>query len=119
MEFLRQEYWGSLPFFFPGDLPDPGIEPTSPAAPALEEGFSTTAPPGKHSIKTVYTWGFPGGSVVKNLPANAGDTADSGLISGLERSPVEGNGNLLQYSCLENPMDRGVWWATVHGITKE
>ena len=59
--------------------------------------------------------GFPGGSVVKNLPANAGD---SGLIPGSERSPGEGNGNPLQYSCLENPMDRGAWRATVHGVSE-
>ena len=59
--------------------------------------------------------GFPGGSVVKNPPANAGDT-DS--IPGAGRSPGEGNGNPLQYSCLENPMDRGAWWATVHGVTE-
>ena len=59
--------------------------------------------------------GFPGGSVVKNLPANAGD---SGLIPGSERSPGVGNGNLVLYSCLENPMDRGAWWATVHGVVK-
>ena len=52
--------------------------------------------------------GFPGGSVVKNPPANAGDV---GLIPGLGRSPGEGNGNPLQYSCLENPMDRGAWQA--------
>ena len=60
--------------------------------------------------------GFPGGSVVKNLPANEGD---SGLITGLGRSPGEGIGNLLQHSCLGNPMDRGTWWATVHGVAKE
>ena len=59
--------------------------------------------------------GFPGGSVVKNLPANAGDV---GLISFLGRSPGEGNGNPLQYSCLENPMDRGAWWATVHEVAR-
>ena len=61
-------------------------------------------------------WGFPAGSVVKNLPANAGD---SGSIPGSGRSPGEGNGNPLQYSCLGNPMDRGVWQATVRGVTKE
>ena len=55
--------------------------------------------------------GFPGGSVAKNPPANAGD---SGLIPGLEKSPGEGNGNPLQYSYLENSMDRGAWWATVY-----
>ena len=58
---------------------------------------------------------FPGGSVVKNLPAMAGDT---GLIPGLGRSPGEGNGNPLQYSCLENPMGRGAWRATVHRVAK-
>ena len=60
--------------------------------------------------------GFHGGSMVKNPPANAGDM---GLIPGLGRSPGEGNGNPFQYSCLENPMDRGAWWATVHGVAKE
>ena len=62
--------------------------------------------------------GFPGGSVVKNLPANVRDTRDVGLISGSERSPAVGNGNPFQYSCLENSMERGAWWATVHGVAK-
>ena len=52
--------------------------------------------------------------VVKNPSAKAGDIRDAGLIPGLERSPKEGNGNLPQHSCLENPMDRGAWWARVH-----
>ena len=56
---------------------------------------------------------FSGGSGVKNLSANAGDM---GLIPGLGRSPGEGNGNQLQYSCLAWPMDRGAWWAAIHGI---
>jgi len=56
---------------------------------------------------------FPGGSVVKNLPTNAGDT---GLIPGLGRSPGRGNGNSIQYSCWDYPMDRETWWATVHGV---
>jgi len=55
---------------------------------------------------------------VKNLPANAGDVRDGGLIPGSERSPGEGNGNSLQYSCLENPMDRGAWRVTVHGVAE-
>ena len=63
----------------------------------------------------VVEWGFPGGSVVKTLPANAGDL-DS--IPGSGRSPGEGNGNPLQYSCLGSPMDRGAWWATVHGVVE-
>ena len=58
------------------------------------------------------TWGFPGGSEVKVSAYNA---EDLGSIPGLGRSPGEGNGNPLQYSCQENPMDRGTWWATVHG----
>ena len=56
--------------------------------------------------------------VVKNLPANAGDARDTGLIPGSGRSPGGGNGNPLQYSCLENPMDWGAWWTTVHGIAE-
>ena len=56
--------------------------------------------------------------VVKNLPANAGDARDMGSIPGSGRSPGLGKGNLLQYSCLENPMDRRTWLATVHGVTK-
>ena len=56
--------------------------------------------------------------LVKNLPANAGDAGDVGLISGSGRSPGEGNDNLFQHSCLENPMDRRAWWATVHGVAK-
>ena len=59
-----------------------------------------------------------GGSVVKNLPANAGDARDLGTISGLGRFPGVGNGNPSQYSCLKNPMDRGAWWATVHEVAK-
>ena len=56
--------------------------------------------------------------MVKNLPTNARDARDMSSISGLERSPGVGNGNPSQYSCLENSMDRGALWATVHGVTK-
>ena len=62
--------------------------------------------------------GFPGDSVVKNPPANAGSTRDVGSIPGSGRSSGVGNGNLLQYSCLENYMDRGVWQTTVPGVTE-
>ena len=62
--------------------------------------------------------GFPGRSAVKNLPISAGDTRDTGLIPESRRSSGVGNGNPLQYSWLENPMDRGTWQATVHGVTK-
>ena len=61
--------------------------------------------------------GFPGGSVVKNLPAN--DTGDTGLIPGSGRVPEEGNGNSLQYSCLENPTDRGAWRDTIQGVDSQ
>ena len=60
-------------------------------------------------------WVFPAGSAVKNLPANTGDT---GSILGSRRCPGEGNGNPFQYSCLENPMERGTWRTTVHGVAK-
>ena len=56
--------------------------------------------------------------VVKNLPASVGDTRDAGSIPGSVRSPSAGNGNPLQHSCLENPMDRGAWWAIVQGVTE-
>ena len=75
--------------------------------------------PASHRPKTstfIYQFlGFSGGSEVKNPPANAGD---EGSISGSGRSLGEGNGYPCQYSCLGNPMDRGAWWATVHGVTK-
>ena len=58
--------------------------------------------------------GFPGSAVMRNLPTNAGDPSDAGSIPGTGRSSGTGNGNMLQYSCLENPMDMGAWRATVH-----
>ena len=61
---------------------------------------------------------FPGGSVVKNLPAIAGDSGDAGLIPGSRRSLGGGQSNPLQYSCLKNPMDRRAWWATVHEVSE-
>ena len=68
-----------------------------------------------HLVAVLFLMGFPGGSVVKKPPANA---AVSGSIPGSERYPGKGNGNLLHYSCLGNPMDREARWATVHGVTK-
>ena len=56
--------------------------------------------------------------MVKNPPANVGDVRDAGLMSGSGRFPGGGHGNPLQHSCLENPMDRGAWWAIVHGVAK-
>ena len=96
MGFSRQEYWSGLPFPSPGDLPDPGIEPRSPA---LQADALTSEPPGK-----------PNG---KESTYSAGDAGDGGLIPGLRRSPGGGNGDPLQYSCQENSMDRGALWAMV------
>ena len=74
---------------------------------------------GKIFANDVYSKGdFPGSTVVKNLPPNAGDTGDVGLIPGLGRSSGIEDGNPLQYSCLENSMDTGAWWVVVHGVTK-
>ena len=69
----------------------------------------------KKNPSLVEVMGFPGGSEVK---ASASTEGDPGLIPGSERSPGEGNGKPLQYSCLENPMDGEAWWATVHGVTE-
>ena len=77
-----------------------------------EMQFKTTM---KYHLTHVRIGGFPGGSEVKASACNAGDL---GSIPGSRRSPGEGNGNPLQCSCLENPMDGGAWWATVHGIAK-
>ena len=74
--------------------------------------------PGTVYFICVCVYGFPGGTVVKNPPANAGDARDAGLIPGLGRSPGRGHGNRLQYSCLGNPMDGGAWRAAVHGVSK-
>ena len=70
------------------------------------------------AVREVLREGFSGGSVVKNPPAKAGDAGDAGSIPGLGRNPEGGNGNPLQYSCRENPMDRGVTQAVVHGVIK-
>ena len=90
MDFSRPEYWPfpGWPFPSPGDLSKPGIEHRSPEL--LPDGF--------HQL--------PGGSEAKASASNVGDLD---LIPGLGRSPGEGNGNPLQYSCLENPMEGGAW----------
>ena len=106
MGFSWQEYWSGLSFPSPVDLPNRGIKPGSPALQANSLLTELQKPQ------------FPGGSVVKNLPANAGLTGGVGSSPWLGRSPGGGNGNPLQYSCLGNPMDRGAWQATVHGVTK-
>ena len=126
MRFPRQGYWSGLPFPSPRDLPDPGIEPVSPV---LAGRIFTPEPPGK-SIWVVtgqwfwtereerfYTYprNFPGGSDGKESAYSAGDP---GLISGLGRTPVEGNAYPFQYSCLENPMNRGAWWVAACGVSE-
>ena len=100
MRFSRQEYWSGLPFPSPGDLPNPGIEPRSPA---LQVDSLPAEPPGKP------------GSDGKESACNAGDL---GSIPGLGRSPGEGHCNPLQYSCLKNARDRAAWQPTVHGVIK-
>ena len=122
---LRILEWVAYPFS--RDFPNPGIKPESPA---LQADYLPTELSGNLGVEKFvclfvlkrHLWikerGFPGGSVVKNLPANAGDAGDtcSNLESG--RSPRGRNGNPLQYSCLENPTDRGAWRAMVHGVAK-
>ena len=111
-----------------GNLPNPRIEPKSPA---LQADSLPAEPPRKpnaslamqvyHSIhceNIEHPLGYPSGSAVKNLPATARDTGDEGSISGSGRSPAGGKGNPLQYSCLKNPVDRGAWWATVQRVIK-
>ena len=66
----------------------------------------------------IFVWASQVALVAKNLPANVGDIRDAGSIPWLGRSTGGGNGNPLQYSCLENPMGRGAWWTTVHVITQ-
>ena len=66
----------------------------------------------------MFLMGFQMALLVKNPPASVGDIRDTSSIPGLGRSPEEGHGNPLQYSCLENYMDRGAWWAAVHGVIK-
>ena len=72
-----------------------------------------------NNSQNTYLWAFQVALVVKNLPPNAGDAKDVGSITGWRRSPGEGPGNPLQYSCLEDPMDREAWQATVHRVPKK
>ena len=70
------------------------------------------------TIQKLIIWGFPGGPVVKNLHASAGDSGGTELIPGSARRPRVRNGNPLQYSCLGNSMDKGAWLSIVHGVAK-
>ena len=118
MGFPRQEYWSGLPFLSPGDHPDRGIKlrPSTlqvDSLPLSHQGSSeirqTQVQMLTPSLVSYVVWeeGFTHDTVVKSLSANAEDTGDMSLIPGSGRSPGEGNGNPLQYSRLENPMDRG------------
>ena len=82
--------------------------PKTTLAVKMEQGFDQDPPPGDHRAATV----------IKNLPVNAGDTRDSGSAPESGRSSGAGNGNPLQYLCLENSMDRGAWQGAVHGVAK-
>ena len=97
-----------------GVLPKSIIEPRSPT---FQAGSLPSEPPGQPKHGSAHI-GFPDGTNVKKLPASEEDARDEGLFSGLGRSPGEGNGNSLQYSCLGNPIDRGAWRATVRGVTR-
>ena len=98
--------------FSRGSFPDPGIKPRSPALQALSLLFE---PLGKYGL-LLASWGSHVALVVKNPPANAGDIWDASLIPRSGRSPGRGHGSILQYSCLENPMDREAWQAS-HACT--
>ena len=123
MGVSRQEPWSELQCTPLGDLPDPGIESVSPSSPALQASsllLSHQKGPEKSLNSTKigifkYYFGLPWWLRVKASACNVGDL---GSIPGLGRYPGERNGNPLQYSCLENPMDGGAWWTTVHEVTK-
>ena len=133
MEFSRQEYWSGLPFPSPGDLPNPGIELMSPA---LEADSLLSEPPGKPKLSSVFSpqlfgklsqrnctcapklLSWTGGSDGKKKKKSACNAEDPDLIPGSGRSPGGENGNPLQCSCLENPMDRGAWQSMAQGVTK-
>ena len=115
--------WIAIPS--PVNLSDSGIKPRSPV---LQADCLLSEPPGSFhfffflvSVLAIYCCCDKGTSqaalVIKNPLANAGDLRDLDSIPGLGRCPGEGNGNPFQYFCLENPMDRGAWWASVHRVT--
>ena len=142
MEFSRQGYWNGLPLSPPGDLPNSGIEPECPAPPALQADslplnqwggpYSSLLDIPVHYREAQATEPVAGvirasqmvqvvktkQNKTKKPACNEGDTGYENSIPELGISPGEGNGNPFQYSCLENSMDRGAYWAVVHRITK-
>ena len=114
----RQEYSNGWPFPSPVDLPKAGIKPASPAWQVHSLPLSHL---GSSSYITYCSVNYRASLValvVKNLPANTGDVKDPGSVPGLGQGCGGRHGNLLQYSCLENLIDRGVWWATIHRVAK-
>ena len=99
-------------------VPQPGIEPMPPAVgvQSLHHWTPGKCLPSHNCIKEEL--GFPGSSVVENPPTKAGDARDTHSSPGSGRSPREGNGNPLQCSCLESPMDRRAWWAAIYRVAQ-
>ena len=124
MRFSRQEYWSGVP------LPSPTRVAPPPFLTTMEPFCAYIVGEASLTLRMRTMWSFmsylgraqgpPWASqvvlVVKNPPAIAGDIKDSGSIPGLGRFSREGQGNPLQYSCLENPLDKRTWWATVHSV---
>ena len=110
-DFSRQLYWSGLPFPPPGGLPNPGIEPRGSSEPRDWTHWQVDCLPLRHLGSPVSRTLFS----AKEPPCQC---RRHRFDPGLGRSPGEGNGNPLQYSCLENPMDRRAWQSTVHGVTK-
>ena len=143
MNSSRPEYWSKEPFPSPGDHPNPGIESRSPT---LQADSLPAEPEGKpentevnslsflqqifltqesnrdllHCRWILYQLNYQGSpaTISSDGKESACSAGDPGLIPGLERSPGEGNGNLLQHSCLVNPRDGGAWWAAVYGVAR-
>ena len=120
MGFSRQEYWSGLPVPPPGDLPDPGIEPGSPT---LQAASLPSEPPGSPYIERISSpLCYTAGPCCLATLWTIACICQCRRCGRLEFDPwlgrCPGNGSPLQYSCLENPMDGGAWWATVHGVTK-
>ena len=112
--FSKQEYWSGLPCPPPGDLPNSGMEPRSPALQADSLPFEPRGKPSKHKKTSKYKslWHI----CLTGLPLPETEEIRVGFLG--QEYPRGGNGNSLQCSCLENSMDRRAWQATVHGLTK-
>ena len=117
MGFSRQEYWSGYHFLLQVIFETQGLNPGLPPCRQNLYGLSHQGSPNKQ-IRHIISWASQVVLLVKNPLANAGDARDVGLIPGSGRSPGEGNGNPLQYSCLENPMNREAWQATVHMVAE-